>query len=707
MEKIILLAPLVGSIIAGFGWRVIGEKGAQWLTTAILFLAAILSWTMFLTFDGQAYTSPILTWIESGRLSTEWAIRIDRLTVIMLIVVTTVSSLVHLYSMGYMAHDENWGEGESYKARFFAYLSFFTFAMLALVTADNLVQMFFGWEGVGVASYLLIGFYYKKPSANAAAIKAFVVNRVGDFGFALGIFGLFMLTDSIQFDAVFDQAPHLAETSLHFLWADWNAANLLAFLLFVGAMGKSAQLFLHTWLPDAMEGPTPVSALIHAATMVTAGVFLVCRMSPLFEYAPEAKTFIIYIGAMTAFFAATVGLVQNDIKRVIAYSTCSQLGYMFVAAGSGIYGAAMFHLLTHAFFKAMLFLGAGSVIHAMHHEQDMRNYGNLRKKIPLTFWAMLIGTLAITGVGIPMTTIGFAGFLSKDAIIESAYGSGNLFAFWSLVVAALFTSFYSWRLMFMTFFGKERGDHHAHEHAHESPAVMTIPLGVLALGAIFAGMLWYTPFFGDHDKMSEFFGMPHHEVAASEEGAAATEGHDTEAMAEGDAAHGEVATDASHAAMATEHHAAARGAIYMSDASNEVLDAAHHAPTWAKTSPFFAMLIGFLLAFQMYIRKPELPAKLAENQRPLYLFLLNKWYFDELYDYVFVRPSKAIGRFLWKRGDEQTIDGGINGLALGIVPFLTRLAGRAQSGYVFTYAFAMVLGIAVIITWVTLTGGSH
>lgn len=706
MEKFILLAPFVGSLIAGFGWRFIGEKGAQWLTTGILFLCAALSWVLFLNFDGQAYTIHLLDWINSGTLSTDWAIRIDRLTVIMLIVVNTVSSLVHLYSMGYMAHDENWGHHEHYKARFFAYLSFFTFAMLMLVTSDNLVQMFFGWEGVGVASYLLIGFYYKKPSANAAAMKAFVVNRVGDFGFALGIFGLYMLTDSIQFDVIFDNAPHLAETQLHFLWSDWNAANLLAFLLFVGAMGKSAQLILHTWLPDAMEGPTPVSALIHAATMVTAGVFLVCRMSPLFEYAPETKSFIMYLGAATAFFAATVGLVQNDIKRVIAYSTCSQLGYMFVAAGAGIYGAAMFHLFTHAFFKAMLFLGAGSVIHAMHHEQDMRNYGNLRKKIPFTFWAMMIGTLAITGVGIPLTYYGFAGFLSKDAIIESAYASGNGFAFWALVIAALFTSFYSWRLMFMTFYGKERGDHHTHEHAHESPLVMLVPLGVLAMGAIFAGMIWLKPFFGDHDKMTEFFGMPHH-VAATEEGSATDHAAPAEEHAATDAAHGEVAADASHAAMAAEHHGAERGAIFMSDASNEVLDAAHHSPVWVKVSPFIAMLIGFVTAWVMYIRKPHLPAQLAANQAPLYNFLLNKWYFDELYDFVFVQPAKAIGRFFWKRGDEQTIDGGINGLAMGIVPFLTKLAGRAQSGYVFTYAFAMVLGIAVILTWVTLTGGSH
>ena len=689
METIILFAPLVGAIIGGFGWRLIGETTAQYLTTGLLFLSCLLSWIVFLSHDGITSHIEIMRWIQSGTLDTSWAIRLDRLTAIMLIVITTVSALVHLYSVGYMAHDENFGKDGRYKARFFAYLSFFTFAMLMLVTADNLVQMFFGWEGVGVASYLLIGFYYRKPSANAAAIKAFVVNRVGDFGFALGIFGLFYLVDSIKLDDVFAAAPHLAETTLHFLWRDWNAANLLAFLLFIGAMGKSAQLFLHTWLPDAMEGPTPVSALIHAATMVTAGVFLVCRMSPLFEYAPEAKQFVVFVGASTAFFAATVGLVQNDIKRVIAYSTCSQLGYMFVAAGVGVYSVAMFHLLTHAFFKAMLFLGAGSVIHGMHHEQDMRNYGGLRGKLPLTFWAMLIGTLAITGVGIPLTTIGFAGFLSKDAIIESAYAGGTAYAFWLLVVAAAFTSFYSWRLMFMTFWGKPRGDHHKHEHAHESPAVMTVPLGVLAIGAVFAGMVWYAPFFGDHDRLNSFFGLPQHEVAADA-------GHAVAAATEGETHDAEiVAAD----------HGAPQGAIYMG-AENTVIDDAHHAPTWVKVSPFVAMLLGFLLAFQMYIRRPDWPAKLAANQRPLYLFLLNKWYFDELYDVIFVRSAKALGRILWKRGDGNIIDGGINGLAMGIVPFFTRLAGKAQSGYIFTYAFAMVVGIVIILTWVTLTGGA-
>ncbi len=707
METIILFAPLIGALICGFGWRIIGEKPAQWTATGLLFLAAFLSWIVFLGFDGETRQIQILRFIESGSLSTDWAIRLDRLTAIMLIVITTVSALVHLYSFGYMAHDDNFRDGESYRPRFFAYLSFFTFAMLSLVTADNLVQMFFGWEGVGVASYLLIGFYFRKPSANAAAIKAFVVNRVGDFGFALGIFALFYLTDSIDFDIVFAAGPELAETQLRFLWADWNAANLIAFLLFVGAMGKSAQLILHTWLPDAMEGPTPVSALIHAATMVTAGVFLVCRMSPIMEFAPGATTFIVILGAATAFFAATVGLVQNDIKRVIAYSTCSQLGYMFVAAGVGVYSAAMFHLFTHAFFKAMLFLGAGSVIHAMHHEQDMRNYGGLRKKIPYTFWAMMIGTLAITGVGIPLTYIGFAGFLSKDAIIESAWGAhtgAGTFAFWALVVAAMFTSFYSWRLMFMTFYGEARGSKHTHDHAHESPKTMLVPLGVLGLGAIFAGMVWFGDFFGDHDEVNAFYGVPVHAAEGEHAQAtalfgaalAATESKDGEAEGKGH--------DDAHAAAPGWQPG--MGAIY-THPDNHVMDAAHHAPKWVKVSPFIAMLIGFLVAYQFYIRRPDWPAKLAENQRPLYLFLLNKWYFDEIYDAIFVRSARWLGDTLWRRGDGNVIDGGLNGLAMGIVPFLTRLSARAQSGYLFHYVFAMVLGIAILVTWMTLGAGAE
>ncbi|WP_323770134.1 NADH-quinone oxidoreductase subunit L [Antarctobacter sp.] len=709
MESIILFGPLVGALIAGFGWKLTGIRGAQWISTGLLFLACAFSWIVFFTHGPETQHIQVMRWIESGTLSTDWSIRLDRLTSIMLIVVTTVSALVHLYSFGYMAHDSQFKEGEeSYKPRFFAYLSFFTFAMLMLVTSDNLVQMFFGWEGVGVASYLLIGFYYRKPSANAAAIKAFVVNRVGDFGFALGIFAIFFLTDSVRFDDVFAAAPTLAETQLTFLWRSWNAAEVVALLLFIGAMGKSAQLFLHTWLPDAMEGPTPVSALIHAATMVTAGVFLVCRMSPVMEFAPNATAFITFLGASTAFVAATIGLVQNDIKRVIAYSTMSQLGYMFVAAGVGVYSVAMFHLFTHAFFKAMLFLGAGSVIHGMHHEQDMRNYGGLRKKLPMTFWAMMIGTLAITGVGIPLTHIGFAGFLSKDAVIESAFaGTQGGYAFWMLVVAALFTSFYSWRLMFLTFFGKPRGDKHTHEHAHESPTVMLVPLGVLALGAIFSGMIWYGSFFGDHNKVNAFFGIPGAHAEAAEHGAPADAGHGDD-HAEADAAHADTAEAGDHAAEAGDHAVAApgAGAIYMG-VDNHVMDDAHHAPTWVKISPFIAMLIGFVTAYWFYIVNPKLPVKLAESQRPLYLFLLNKWYFDEIYDFLFVQPAKALGRILWKGGDEAIIKGGLNGIALGIVPFFTRLAGRAQSGYIFTYAFAMVIGIAIFITWMTLSGGAH
>jgi NADH-quinone oxidoreductase subunit L len=708
METIILFAPLVGALICGFGWKLIGEKAAMWTSTGFLFLSCLLSWIVFFGFDGVTQQIPILRFIESGTLATDWAIRLDRLTAIMLIVVTSVSALVHLYSFGYMDNDPQF-EGEVYKPRFFAYLSFFTFAMLALVTSDNLVQMFFGWEGVGVASYLLIGFYYRKPSANAAAIKAFVVNRVGDFGFALGIMALFFLVDSIALSDIFAAAPVLAETQLSFLWTEWNAANLIGVLLFIGAMGKSAQLLLHTWLPDAMEGPTPVSALIHAATMVTAGVFLVCRMSPLYEFAPQAAMFIVVMGAATAFFAATVGLVQTDIKRVIAYSTCSQLGYMFVAAGVGMYSAAMFHLFTHAFFKALLFLGAGSVIHAMHHEQDMMNYGGLRKKIPYTFWAMMVGTLAITGVGIPLTTIGFAGFLSKDAIIESAWAGGPDFAFWALVIAAAMTSFYSWRLMFLTFFGTPRGDKHTHDHAHESPLTMLVPLGVLSFGAVFAGMFWYGSFFGHADQVGKFYGIPVAEAAAdgnaTAHGAASsdtmTEGANAASPGHGQPVPGE----------GGEHHPAfagapGEGALYFAP-DNHVLDDAHAAPVWVKVSPFVAMVLGLLLAIWFYLVNPALPARLAETQRPLYLFLKNKWYFDELYDVIFVKPAMAIGRFFWKRGDGGTIDGFLNGVALGIVPFLTRLAGKAQTGYIFTYAFWMVLGIAALITWMSISGGAH
>ncbi len=640
----IVMLPLLGAVIAGLFGRAMGDRPSELLTTALLLIAAVLSWVAFVQvgFGHETHKVQLMRWITSGELDTSWSLRIDTLTTVMLVVVTTVSSLVHMYSIGYMHEDDS-------RPRFFAYLSLFTFAMLMLVTSDNLLQMFFGWEGVGLASYLLIGFWYKKPEANAAAIKAFVVNRVGDFGYALGIFALFFVFKTVNFDALFAAAPGAVGQTFSFAGYDVDILTTIALLLFMGAMGKSAQFLLHTWLPDAMEGPTPVSALIHAATMVTAGVFMVARLSPIFELAPDALTIVTFIGALTAFFAATVGLVQNDIKRVIAYSTCSQLGYMFVACGIGAYGIAIFHLFTHAFFKALLFLGAGSVIHAMHHEQDMRRMGALRKKIPLTFAAMMIGTLALTGVGIPHF-YGFAGFHSKDAIIEAAYAAhtpGN-YAFWTLVVAALMTSFYSWRLVFMTFYGTERGDHHAHEHAHESPAVMLIPLGVLALGAIFAGAVATKYFMGSEEAV--FWGA----------------------------------------------------SLFRAE-SNHILHEMHQIPGWVGFAPLIAMLSGFAIAWTYYIGAPWLPAATARMFRPLYLFLLNKWYIDELYDAVFVRPAFAIGRFLWKGGDGAVIDGAIDGTAAGVGRVTGRVV-RLQTGYVYHYAFAMLIGVAALLTWLTFNG---
>ena len=652
MEQLVLFSPLLGAIICGFGHRYIGEMTATIIATSLLFFAAFLSWIIFINFQGNTEQIYIMRWIQSGELSSFWAIRLDRLTTIMLVVVNTVSALVHLYSFGYMKDDPNWKPEEIYKPRFFAYLSFFTFAMLMLVTSDNLLQMFFGWEGVGVASYLLIGFYWRKASANSAAMKAFIVNRVGDFGFALGIFGLFYMTGSINFTELFAAGPALKASNITFLWMDIQAIELLTFLLFIGAMGKSAQLFLHTWLPDAMEGPTPVSALIHAATMVTAGVFLVCRMSPLFEYAPGTLAFVTVVGATSAFIAATIGLVQNDIKRVIAYSTMSQLGYMFAAAGVGAYQAAMFHLFTHAFFKAMLFLGAGSVIHAMHHEQDMRNYGALRKKIPYTFTAMIIGTLAITGAGIPLTHFGFSGFLSKDAIIESTFAAQTLvgnYAFWLLVIAAAMTSFYSWRLIFLTFYGSPRGDIAKHNHAHESPLTMILPLAVLAIGSILAGMLWFEDFFGHHYK--EFF--------------------DT--------------------------------AVYMGS-KNHVIENAHHLNNWVKASPFIAMLSGLIISWAFYIKFPTWPSRLANTFQPLHSLLYNKYYFDEAYSFIFIKGSKFLGNLFWKIGDGKIIDGALNGLALRFIPFITKMSSKAQSGFLYHYAFAMFIGLGFLLSWFVIRG---
>jgi NADH-quinone oxidoreductase subunit L len=658
LYKAIVFLPLLGAIIAGLFGRQIGAKASEFITSGFMILAAVLSWYVFINVGlgehAELIKVPLLRWVQVGGIDVDWALRVDTLTAVMLVVVNSVSTLVHIYSIGYMHHDPH-------RPRFFSYLSLFTFAMLMLVTSDNLLQMFFGWEGVGLASYLLIGFWFKKPSASAAAMKAFIVNRVGDFGFILGIGTVFVLFGSINFETIFAAAKTYlpaegaasGDAVINLFGMHLDKAHAITgacLLLFMGAMGKSAQFLLHTWLPDAMEGPTPVSALIHAATMVTAGVFLVARMSPLFELSPDALTVVTIVGAITAFFAATVGLVQNDIKRVIAYSTCSQLGYMFVALGVGAYGAAVFHLFTHAFFKALLFLSAGSVIHAVDGEQDMRKMGGLRKHIPVTFWAMTIGNLALTGVGIPFTMIGTAGFFSKDAIIESSFAAGtgvSTFAFVMLVVAALFTSFYSWRLAFMTFFGKPRASHEVMHHVHESPQVMLIPLYVLTAGALFAGYFFHDYFFGE--AYAEFW----------------------------------------------------KGALFTGP-HNEVLHEVHHVPTWVKLSPFVAMVIGLVTAWYMYIKSPETPAKLAKSQWVLYQFLLNKWYFDELYDVLFVRSAKALGKFLWKKGDVATIDAyGPNGVAAGVVG-LTQRVVRLQSGYLYHYAFAMLLGIAALVTWMML-----
>jgi NADH-quinone oxidoreductase subunit L len=610
-----------------------GSRAAELFTTGFLILAAILSWWTLIDvgFEHHDARVALFPWITSGDLQVSWALRVDTLTAVMLVVVNTVSSLVHLYSIGYMDEDP-------YRPRFFGYLSLFTFAMLMLVTADNLVQLFFGWEGVGLASYLLIGFWYQKPSANAAAIKAFVVNRVGDFGFALGIFAVFMLIGSTDLETIFGAAPGLTGKTIDFFGWHPDALTLTCLLLFMGAMGKSAQFLLHTWLPDAMEGPTPVSALIHAATMVTAGVFMVARLSPLFELAPTAQAFVMFIGGTTAFFAATIGLVQNDIKRIVAYSTCSQLGYMFVAMGAGAYSVGMFHLFTHAFFKALLFLGSGSVIYAMHHEQDIRNMGGLKDRIPFTYLVMVIGTLALTGF--PLT----AGYFSKDAIIESAFASHNPFAlygFLATVVAAGLTSFYSWRLIFKTFHGEPHDQEH-YEAAHEAPLTMLVPIGLLAIGSIAAGFPFKELFAGH--GVEEFF----------------------------------------------------RESVKMNP---HIIEDMHHIPEGVAFLPTVMMVVGFLVSWLFYIRRPYLPVALANQQPLLYQFLLNKWYFDELYDLIFVGPAKWIGRFLWKVGDGKIIDGlGPDGVSARVLD-ITRNAVKLQTGYLYHYAFAMLIGVAGFITW--------
>jgi NADH-quinone oxidoreductase subunit L len=637
MYQAILFLPLLGAIFAGFFGRLVGARASEVVTTALVLVTAVLSWLAFyqVAIQGQEVRIELVRFVESGALKSMWSLRIDTLTAVMLVVVTNVSGLVHLYSIGYMEDDPS-------RPRFFAYLSLFTFAMLALVTADDFLQLFFGWEGVGLASYLLIGFWYHKPSANAAAIKAFIVNRVGDFGFALGIFAVFTLFNSIQYDTVFASAPDQVGKTMEFLGFQVDALTLICLLLFMGAMGKSAQFLLHTWLPDAMEGPTPVSALIHAATMVTAGVFMVARLSPLFELAPIALGFVAIIGATTAFFAATVGLVQTDIKRVVAYSTCSQLGYMFAAEGVGAYNAGIFHLFTHASFKALLFLGAGAVIHTLHHEQDLRRMGALRKVLPFTWATMLVGTLSLTGF--PFT----AGFVSKDAIIEATYAAHSqvgTYAFVLTLVSAILTSFYSWRLMFLAFEGKPREPKDVLEHAHEPPWTMGLPLILLALGSLLAGGLFAHLFIGG--AQAEFW----------------------------------------------------RGSL-VSHAGE-----AHEAPLWVALAPTVAMAAGFGVAWYFYITNPLVPFGLAKRFRGAYLFLLNAWYFDALYDALFVRPAKRLGRLLWKTGDGAIIDGiGPDGIAARVIDITNRVV-KLQSGYIYHYAFVMLVGVAIIITYFIFASG--
>ena len=636
LYSLAVFLPLIGAAIAGPFGRLIGDRASQFVTCGALIGSAAIS-TLILyevALGGEPRSIVLFSWMTSGTFDVVWSLRFDQLAAVMVFVVSVVSACVHVYSIGYMHHDPS-------IPRFMAYLSLFTFFMLALVTADNLLQLFFGWEGVGLCSYFLIGFWYDRPAANAAAIKAFIVNRVGDFGFALGIMGVFLVFGSIELPAIFGAAPEKAEATISFLGLEGHALTVLCILLFIGAMGKSAQLGLHTWLPDAMEGPTPVSALIHAATMVTAGVFLVARMSPLFEYAPVALTVVVVVGGATAFFAATIGLCQNDIKRVIAYSTCSQLGYMFFACGVSAYSAGIFHLMTHAFFKALLFLGAGSVIHAMSSEQDMRKMGGLYRLIPLTYGLMWIGSLALAGIPV------FAGFYSKDVIIESAFAAhtpAGDFAFWAGIAAALMTAFYSWRLLIMTFHGAPRADERTMAHVHESPLSMIAPLVVLAAGAVFSGMLGYHYFVGG--GLEAFWG----------DSILVLPGHDA-------------------------------------------LQDAHHAPLWVIALPIVVALAGIALAYWFYMVRPGIPGALAGRFGAVYRFLLNKWYFDELYDWLFVRPAHRIGRGLWKEGDGTLIDGlGPDGLS-AVARTLARRASMLQSGYVYHYAFAMLVGVAAFVTW--------
>ncbi|MAF68105.1 MAG: NADH-quinone oxidoreductase subunit L [Micavibrio sp.] len=678
MAYLAVFLPLFSFVIIGLFGRQMGDKAAQFISCTGLVISAALS--CFLFYDVVWNDAPRLIslgdWIAAGNFAVDWTLRIDTLTAVMMCVINIVSACVHIYSVGYMSHD-------SAKGRFMAYLSLFTFAMLMLVTSDNLLQLFFGWEGVGLASYLLIGFWNTRESANKAAIKAFVVNRVGDFGLTLGIMTTFVVFGSISFDVIFENAPAQAAATFNFLGYDTHALTLIGLLLFIGAMGKSAQLGLHTWLPDAMEGPTPVSALIHAATMVTAGVFLVARFSPLYEYAPIALMVVCVVGALTAIIAATIGMTQFDIKRVIAYSTMSQLGYMFFALGVSAYGAAIFHLMTHAFFKALLFLGAGSVIHAIADEQDMRNMGGLWKKIPFTYAFMWIGGLALAGMPF------FAGYFSKDMILEAAYADHTWFgefAFWMGIGAALLTAFYTWRLIIMTFHGKPRAPHDVMHHAHESPAIMLVPLAILAAGAIFAGWIFYQPFVGTNDA-------PQAVVSHAVSGDVVAH----EAKAEGEA-------HESHSVLSIGRDTFWGNSLYVSP-ENDTVAAAHHVPYWVKKLPIAIGLIGILLATFVYGLVPAIARLSTKIFMPLHRLFFKKWYFDEIYHALIVVPVFKIGALFWKGGDQATIDGfGPDG-----VSSMSRKSGRLlsqfQVGYIFHYAFVMMVGVIGLVTWIFIRMG--
>lgn len=675
MELLAIFPPLVAFVIAFLFGKIIGDRAVQLLTCAGVITAAVCSCLLFVdvVLGSEPRTITLMNWFTSGTFAIDWALRMDQLTLVMMCVVTIVSSCVHVYSVGYMSHDES-------KARFMSYLSLFTFAMLMLVTADNLVQLFFGWEGVGVASYLLIGFWNHKDSANAASIKAFVVNRVGDFGLALGIFTCFVLFGSVQFDAMFAAVPALADARFNFFGFDLPALNLACILLFIGAMGKSAQLGLHTWLPDAMEGPTPVSALIHAATMVTAGVFLVARMSPVFEYAPEALMFVCVMGALTAFVAATIGLTQFDIKRVIAYSTMSQLGYMFFALGVSAYGAAIFHLMTHAFFKALLFLGAGSVIHGLHDEQDMRNMGGVWKKIPATYVLMWIGSLALAGIPF------FAGFYSKDIMLEAAFADHTwfgTFAYWMGIVAAFMTAFYSGRLLFMTFHGKPRMDHHTYDHAHESPPVMLTPLIILSVGALFAGAMAYDGFVGGSSS-----GSHHAETASAEK--------EVEIEFENDTLPAPVVEEIAHGKDLNRFVFWGNSLKVLPE--NDTVEAAHHVETWVKLLPTIMGASGLILSWVFYCAFPGLPGRVSSAFSFLHTLFFRKWFFDELYNKLFVKNAICAGNVFWKT-DKNIVDGiGPDGVAARSMD-TSAVLKKLQSGYVFHYAFVMLIGVISIISW--------